>query len=134
VATLDGEILGKPGTLDRAQDQLRRMAGRWVLFHTGLAVVRGGKERSCVESFRVRLRPLSYAAIAAYVAAERPLQCAGAFRVEGLGIALMEELRGRDYTALIGLSLIALTGLLGELGLDVLTEAERRLSCCSTDA
>lgn len=120
VATLDGEVLGKPGTIPRAEEQLRRMAGRWVAFHTGLAVVRDGTERCCLETFRVRLRPLSPQAIRAYVAAERPLQCAGAFRVEGLGIALMEELRGRDYTALIGLPLIALTGLLGELGVDVL--------------
>ena len=120
VATLDGKILGKPGTVARAEDQLRGMAGRWVTFHTGLAVVRDGEERSCVEPFRVRLRPLSPQAIAAYVAAERPLHCAGSFRVEGLGIALMEELQGRDYTALIGLPLIALTGLLGELGVEVL--------------
>ena len=120
VATLDGEVLGKPGTVARAEDQLRRMAGRWVAFHTGLAVVHDDEERSWVEPFRVRLRPLSPGAITAYVAAERPLQCAGAFRVEGLGIALMEELQGRDYTALIGLPLIALTGLLGEFEVDVL--------------
>lgn len=120
VATLDGEVLGKPGTVARAEDQLRRMAGRWVDFFTGLAVRRDGEERSCVEPFRVRLRPLSPAAIAAYVAAEAPLHCAGSFQVEGLGIALMDELQGRDYTALIGLPLIALTGLLTELGVDVL--------------
>ncbi|HSH70705.1 MAG TPA: nucleoside triphosphate pyrophosphatase [Deferrisomatales bacterium] len=120
VATLDGDVLGKPGTVAGAEDQLRRMAGRWVTFHTGLSVVRDGEERSCVEPFRVRLRHLSPAAISAYVAAERPLQCAGSFRVEGLGIALMEELQGRDYTALIGLPLISLTGLLGDLGVEVL--------------
>jgi septum formation protein len=120
VATVDGVVLGKPGTVSRAEEQLQRMAGRWVEFHTGVAVVWNGQERSRVELFEVRLRPLSQGAIRKYVAAEQPLQCAGAFQIEGLGIALMEELRGGDYTSLIGLPLIALTSLLGELGLDVL--------------
>lgn len=120
VATVAGEVLGKPGTPARAEAQLQRMAGRWVQFHTGLAVVRDHDERCCVEPFAVRLRPLGAEAIAAYVAAERPLRCAGSFQVEGLGIALMEELRGRDYTALIGLPLIRLTGFLEELGVPVL--------------
>lgn len=124
VATVDGVLLGKPGTVSRAEEQLRSMAGRWVEFHTGVAVIWDGRERSRVEPFRVRLRPLSHGAIRTYVAAEQPLQCAGAFQIEGLGIALMEELQGGDYTALIGLPLIALTSLLAELGLDVLKPSE----------
>lgn len=120
VAELDGAPLGKPGTAEAAVAQLRAMAGRRVLFHTGLALVSGEREEALVETFAVRLRGLPEAALRAYVAREQPLGCAGSFRIEGLGIALMEEMEGRDYTALIGLPLIALTGLLGRFGVDVL--------------
>jgi septum formation protein len=68
----------------------------------------------------VYLRALERGEIEEYVARELPLECAGSFRIEGLGIALMEGLEGRDYTALIGLPLIALVRLLGRLGVDVL--------------
>jgi len=123
VAALGRTILGKPGTRERAVEQLARMAGRSVSFHTGLALVRDGQEESAVETVRVRLRPLGREALEAYVAAEEPLACAGSFQIEGLGIALMEEVRGRDFTALIGLPLIALTGLLARFGTHVLLAA-----------
>ena len=113
-------VLGWLNTPNATVQQLAQMAGRWVDFHTGLAVLCGDREQSRVETYRVRLRNLSEAAVAAYVTAERPLECAGSFRIEGLGIALMEELQGRDYTALIGLPLVALTEMLGDLGVDVL--------------
>jgi septum formation protein len=120
VAALGRRALGKPGTRERAVEQLTRMAGRSVAFHTGLALVRDGREEWTVETVRVRVRPLVRWEIEAYVAAEEPLACAGSFRIEGLGIALMEEVRGRDFTALIGLPLIALTHLLSRFGVSVL--------------
>ena len=126
VAEVEGELLGKPGTEEAALGQLARMAGRRVVFHTGLAVVAGGRVESLVESFAVRLRALPREALRAYVARELPLDTAGSFQIEGLGIALMEGLEGRDYTALIGLPLIALTELLGRFGLDVLRPGPRQ--------
>ncbi|MBI5446179.1 MAG: septum formation protein Maf [Deltaproteobacteria bacterium] len=119
-AELDGELLGKPGTQEAAVAQLLRMSGRRIAFHTGLALVCGGRRETAVETYWVRLRHLSPEQAAAYVARERPLGCAGSFKIEGLGISLMQALEGRDYTALIGLPLIALTELLGRFGVDVL--------------
>jgi septum formation protein len=120
-ADLGGAALGKPGTLAGAVAQLSRLSGKRVAFHTGLAVVRGGQVETAVETYRVQVRTLSPEEIETYVAVERPLDSAGAFRIEGLGIALMEGLEGRDYTALIGLPLIALTDLLGRFGIRVLS-------------
>jgi septum formation protein len=125
VAELDGTILGKPGTMATARAQLQQMAGRWVDFWTGLAVVRDRQERACTERYRVRLRELRPAEIDAYLALEAPLQSAGSFKIEGAGIALMQALEGRDYTALVGLPLIALTDLLGEFGITVLQAGTR---------
>ncbi len=127
VAEVDGHLLGKPGTESAAVSQLRRMAGRSVAFHTGLSVVRGPREETALETVRVTLRPLSPEEIEAYVAAERPLDSAGSFRIEGLGIALMESVEGGDFTALVGLPLIALTSLLAAFGVRVLEEAAREL-------
>lgn len=123
VAESRGEILGKPATADAAVAQLLSMAGRTSDFHTGVAVVRGGDEAAAVETVKVTLRQLSRAEIEAYVAADLPLDCAGSFRVEGLGIALMEAVEGRDYTALIGLPLIAVVRLLERFGVPVLLRA-----------
>jgi len=123
VAALGRRVLGKPGTRERAVEQLTLMAGRSVAFHTGLALVRDGREEWTVETVWVRFRPLARDEIEGYVAAEEPLACAGSFKIEGLGIALMEEVRGRDFTALIGLPLIALTRLLTRFGTQVLRSA-----------
>ncbi|MBI5015643.1 MAG: septum formation protein Maf [Deltaproteobacteria bacterium] len=120
VAELDGRALGKPEDAAAAVAQLTAMAGRRVLFHTGLALVRDAREELTVETFAVVLRRLPLRALRSYVEREQPLGCAGSFRIEGLGIALMEALEGRDYTALIGLPLIALTSLLARFGVDVL--------------
>ncbi len=125
VAELGGRILGKPGTRQRAVGQLLEASGRTVRFHTGLALVRGSREEAWVESFSVRFRRLTRQQVEAYVGADRPFGSAGAFRVESLGIALMEAMEGRDYTALIGLPLIALVELLGRFGVDVLLERLR---------
>ncbi len=121
VAELDGAILGKPGSRDAAVGQLARMSGRRVAFHTGVAVVGAGRELGHVEDYWALLRTLSPQEIAAYVERDRPFHSAGSFRIESLGIALMEAMEGRDYTALIGLPLIALTRLLSECGVEVLT-------------
>jgi septum formation protein len=120
VAELDGKPLGKPGSVERAVEQLSMMSGRTVHFHTGLALVQGEKRRSMCELFTVHMRKLTEGEIRDYIAREKPLGCAGSFKIEGLGIALMEGMEGRDFTSLIGLPLIALRELLEHFGVRVL--------------
>jgi septum formation protein len=101
------------------------MQGREHTFYTGLAVcdsANGACQATC-ETYRVALRPLSEEQIRRYVARDNPVDCAGSFKIEGLGIALMEKLAGDDYTALIGLPLIRLVEMLGHFDVDVLQAA-----------
>ena len=123
VAVFAGEILGKPGDAARARAQLARFSGQRVRFLTGLALLdtASGRHHVCHEGFDVVFRDLSAAEIAAYVEREQPLDSAGSFRMEGLGIALFEKLEGDDPNTLIGLPLIRLCALLREAGLDPLT-------------
>ena len=129
VAEVDGDIIGKPGSAENAVLQLARMSGRTITFHTGLAVASGGRVSEACVPFRATLRSLTPREIGVYVEREMPLDCAGSFKIEGLGIALMERLEGDDFTALIGLPLIALTKLLGEAGVEVLAEGGRSGRC-----
>jgi len=121
VAELDGRALGKPGSIEAAREQLAASSGKTVLFHTGLCVVdtRDGAaiSRTASDNTQVVFRTLDAATIARYVDIEKPLDCAGSFKVEGLGIALFERVESVDPTALIGLPLIALARLLREAGL-----------------
>ncbi|QGU33152.1 Maf family protein [Thermochromatium tepidum] len=118
VACLDDAILGKPGDHTTAIAQLEHASGRCVLFLTGLCVLdaRSGQAQILVEPFRVHFRALSRARIEGYLERERPYDCAGSFRSEGLGIALFERLEGDDPNALIGLPLIRLIPLLEAAG------------------
>jgi MAF protein len=122
VALFGDEILGKPGTLANARANLARFSGQRVRFVTGLALVdtRQGHQRVCHETYDVVFRQLSEREIARYVAREQPLDSAGSFRMEGLGIALFDRLEGDDPNTLIGLPLIRLCHLLREAGLDPL--------------
>jgi septum formation protein len=119
---LDGSLLGKPGTVGAACDQLRAMSGREAEFLTGLCVLdaASGQTLSSVERCTVQFRELSDAAIQGYVRRENPIDCAGSFKVEGLGIALFRSVRLEDPTALEGLPLIRLVHFLERFGVDVL--------------
>ncbi|MFQ2091475.1 Maf family protein [Aeromonas taiwanensis] len=119
VCVCDGQILGKPGTVENAVAQLMRAQGKHVTFLTGLCVIdaASGHAEQMVEPFAVHFRSLDEAAIRRYVETELPLDCAGSFKCEGMGIVLFEALEGRDPNALIGLPLIALIDLLGRHGL-----------------
>lgn len=121
-ATLDGRTLGKPGTREAALAQLAAVAGREVVFDTAVCVLdaRDGTHASRLVPTRVSFRALDAAAIAAYVAREPAFDCAGAFKAEALGITLCDRIDSSDPTALIGLPLIALTGLLCAAGIDPL--------------
>jgi septum formation protein len=126
VATVDGSPIGKPGDFTRAQAQLRALSGRAVEFHSALAVTDGQRIEHADIITRCRFRPLSSSAIDAYLHAEKPYDTAGSAKAESLGIALMESLSSDDPTAIIGLPLIALTGMLARFGLDPLLAGEGR--------
>lgn len=117
VAELDGSALGKPGSRDGAIAQLGAMSGRKVLFRTAVCVQRDGDEpRQALDTTTVHFRVLSLAEIERYVDAEQPLDCAGSFKSEGLGIMLFDAIESTDPTALIGLPLITSARLLREAG------------------
>ena len=122
VAVLGDEVLSKPLAHDNAVQQLRAMRGRRASFLTAVAVVRGsdGETRARLVPCHVEFRNYSEEVIDRYLRVEQPYDCAGAAKIEGLGIALVRRIDGEDPTALIGLPLIALVDLLGELGFDIL--------------
>lgn len=121
VAELEGRPLGKPGDRPRALAQLLALAGRRVAFHTGLALVGpGAAEQVDLVPYGVRFRPFGRAEAEAYLDREPAYDCAGAFRSEGLGIALVERFEGEDPTALVGLPLIRLCRMLEAAGRPVL--------------
>ncbi|WP_039028926.1 Maf family protein [Leclercia adecarboxylata] len=114
VCVLDGIITGKPHTEENARQQLLKARGSIVTFYTGLALYNsatGHLQTEC-EPFDVHFRHLSEQEIEDYVRKERPLNCAGSFKSEGLGIALFDRLDGRDPNTLVGLPLIALCQML----------------------
>jgi septum formation protein len=122
VAACQGRVLGKPGTAERACEQLALASGTTVVFHTAVAVVHadGITTETHTDLTRVRFRRLGAAEIERYVALDAPLDCAGSFRSEGLGVALFEAIETADPAALVGLPLIWLAGALGRAGLSVL--------------
>ncbi|CAG4906686.1 Maf-like protein [Paraburkholderia saeva] len=114
VATYDGLQIGKPGTHAKALAQLQAMRGRDVLFHSALCLFDSGSGTAQAVDVvtRVRFRNLPDTDLEAYLLAETPYDVAGSAKSEGLGIALLEAIDSDDPTALIGLPLIALTGML----------------------
>ena len=121
VATLDGLQIGKPGSHDKALQQLQLMRGRRVIFHSALCLVdtRPGSSAALqitnVQTF-VTFRNLPDAELDAYLRIEQPYDCAGSAKNEGLGIAIIERIESDDPTALTGLPLIALTTMLRNAG------------------
>ncbi len=117
VAELDGRPLGKPGTARNAIAQLASMSGRSVRFFTALCLAgSAGRRFETLDITTVRFRVLAEDEIARYVSKEQPLDCAGSFKSEGLGIALFESIENSDPTALIGLPMISTARLLREAG------------------
>lgn len=119
LAHLDGDVLGKPGTVEGACGQLGRLAGRTHELVTAVCVVHPGGVERVTDIASLRMRPLDAPAIARYVAADRPLDCAGAYKLECLGIALFEEVACGDHTAITGLPLVWTAGVLARLGFQV---------------
>jgi len=115
------ETLGKPGTEARCLEQLRNCSGRTVEFLTAVAVMRRQDNAliEFIDTTRVTFRILDQSTIERYVAKERPLDCAGGFKSEGLGISLCESIDSADPSALIGLPLIRLSAALRSAGFDI---------------
>lgn len=123
LAVRGDEILGKPGDRAKAAEQLTRSAGCAVEFLTGVCVISSARPAEAEEHMditRVVFRPLTPAQIRNYIERDQPLDCAGSFRAEGLGIALFERVDSQDPTGLIGLPLIWLSQALDRLELSVL--------------
>ena len=121
VADLDGRAIGKPGTLERARQQLRDVSGHSVLFHTALCVwnARENRRHERLVTTDVAFRRLTTAEIDRYLKREHALDVAGSAKSEGLGVSLLSRLGGDDPTALVGLPLIALASILRAEGFDV---------------
>jgi len=126
VADLNGLSLGKPGTHDKAVAQLRHMRGQTVVFQTAVAVVclETGFEQRSLAAVRVKFRDLTNDEIENYLQIERPYDCAGSAKSEGLGIALLDAIDSDDPTALIGLPLIRTCQMLRAAGVALLSPKE----------
>jgi len=114
VAVINNKIMGKPGDFDNAFKQLKAASGKRITFLTGLCLVNSktGKVHSSVSPFHVVFRYLRDSQIENYLYKEKPFNCAGSFKSEGLGITLFERLEGDDPNTLMGLPLIRLNAML----------------------
>lgn len=122
VAVIDGKIIGKPGNFENAVKQLKESSGKRVTFLTGLSLIntKTGNVHSTVVPFNVVFRYLRDSQIENYLNKEKPFNCAGSFKSEGLGISLFERLEGDDPNALMGLPLIRLIAMLEIEGMPVI--------------
>ena len=123
MAELDGGRLFKPGSAERAVSQLMNLAGRTHRLVTGIAVYEPATDRTerAIDVHHMTMRSLTEAQVRAYVAREDPVDCAGAYKVEGLGVALFSAMRGDDHTGIVGLPLTKLAELLARFGAELLS-------------
>ena len=121
VASLQGSILSKPGDHSTACDQLTRCSGNVINFYTGLTLLNShtGHQQSSVETFDVHFRKLTPTTIERYLLEEQPYDCAGSFKMEGMGIILFDKLLGEDPNTLVGLPLIKLVSMLFQEGVQI---------------
>ncbi len=121
VAVIGDQVLGKPGSREKAIEQLSAASGQRVTFLTGLCLLNTatGRTQVACDPFHVQFRTLRPEQIERYVDAEQPLNCAGSFKSEGLGIVLFKALEGRDPNTLVGLPLILLTEFLAAEGMSL---------------
>jgi 7-methyl-GTP pyrophosphatase len=115
LVSFDGRIHGKPGTVERAIAQLAAMSGKTHELITALVVIRGGETYRHTDITRLSMRPLTRDAIEHYVISDRPMDCAGSYKLESRGIVLFDRIESDDHSAITGLPLIALVTILREL-------------------
>ncbi len=122
VALLDGQQLGKPYTHDNAVRQLRAMRDKTVVFYTALTLLNSADNsiQTEIDETKVTFRNSSDEEIERYLLKEQPYHCAGSAKSEGLGIALISRIEGKDPNALIGLPLITLVSMLKKQGVEVI--------------
>ncbi len=125
IAEFNNDIIGKPGTVEAAVEQLLRFSGHSVSFHCGIALMgmAAGISYSGVETVKVSFRHLERPEVERYVKLEQPLDCAGSFKCEGLGISLFSRIDSHDPTALIGMPLIRLCDMLRRAGIPLPAQA-----------
>ncbi|EGN75866.1 MAF protein [Idiomarina sp. A28L] len=125
IAVCTGEIFGKPKDVEAAVAQLKHFSRRTVTFYTGLSVLNSesGEIHTITEPYSVYFRTLTEKMIRHYIELEQPLNCAGSFKSEGLGITLFLKMKGDDPNSLIGLPLIRLTDLLSRHGFELPEQA-----------
>jgi septum formation protein len=116
LVAFEGSILGKPGTIGQAVAQLAAMSGRSHDLITALAVIHGDRLYARTDVTKMTLRPLTLQEIRRYVEADRPIDCAGSYRLEARGIALFDRIESEDHSAIVGVPMIALTTILREIG------------------
>lgn len=124
---IDGRILGKPGSKERAVEQLMSLSGRTHRLNTAVALcdaARGTTDQR-VMVHQMKMRSLSRSDFEGYVERDQPIDCAGAYKIEALGIALFEEMRGVDHTAIVGLPITLVIDLLARAGFDLLRSSLR---------
>jgi septum formation protein len=119
LAAVGGRILGKPGTPEKALEQLRELSGKTHELVTAVTVIAGGRRLDHTDVTRLTMRTLDADTLRRYVAADRPLDCAGSYKIESLGISLFDRVETEDATAIEGLPLIALCRMLNSLGISV---------------
>ncbi|APR75260.1 Septum formation protein Maf [Minicystis rosea] len=119
IAALGDVVLGKPGTVDRAEAQLAMLAGQTHVLVTAVAVAHPGGLLEHVDVTRLTMRALPPDRIARYVAADMPTDCAGSYKLEARGITLFSRIESEDHSAITGLPLIALCTMLASLGFPV---------------
>jgi septum formation protein len=119
VASIGSTILSKPGSADRAREQLTKLAGNTHQLATAVCIASPGRVDETVDITRLTMRKLSTQAINRYVLADMPIDCAGAYKIESLGISLFERVETADPTAIVGLPLTFVAEILRRLGFDV---------------
>jgi septum formation protein len=116
LVAFEGQVLGKPGSTERAIDQLLSMSGREHQLLTAVALADASGIEIHLDVARLWVRPLSRQEAARYVETERPLDCAGSYKIEGLGISLFDRIECADQTAIVGLPLLTLCKMLRARG------------------
>lgn len=121
---IDGSILAKPGTDERAVDQLMRLAGRTHRLLSAVAVhcPRTGTTTHDVSVHAMTMKPFDRATAEAYVAADQPANCAGSYRIESRGLLLFDSMKGTDHSGIVGLPLSVVARLVAGHGSDLLRE------------
>ena len=114
-----GDILGKPGTKEKAKQQLQKMQGKTHELITALCVFNDLEPHSLLNITEIKIKPLSEQQIEHYIDLDNPIDCAGSYKIEKHGIQIIEEIRTSDFTAIQGLPLLSLSKKLTELGIKI---------------